>query len=629
MSGQNWLRGRTIVYNPAPKPQPPQRVGVIERILGTAWSALKKTCMVIGFIILSLCVLTIWSASQVSDTVMPSLPKQMVLTLDLRYGLDEANSATQYLSLLNIEGQGMTLDDIIDALDRAKTDKSVKALAVRVASSSLDLSQLEQLRRAVANFKTSGKKTAIYAESYGDGGAGLGLYYLASVFDEIWLQPVGIVSIGGMAMESPFFKKIMDKYGVEAQFFHRKEYKNAMEHLTDEKMSDKSREMMEGLVGELAAQLVEPIKKDRPKLAATFDALVDKGLITDKEALKAGLVDHVDYDDVMIDKMDKGLGMPVDMNAYWTARSRKDTGKRIAKNDRTLSVAVIHVDGMIVSGSPEQSPYGLESAVSGGDDIAADIDDAANDPRIAAIILKVNSPGGVPSASETIHRAVVRAQTKYKKPVIVSMGAMAASGGYWISAGASKIYALNTTLTGSIGVVGGKINLQKFWEKYDVVWDGVKYGENSGMMSINTPFSPSEQAQFEASLDSVYDTFIDHVAKGRKLKAAEVEKIAKGHVWTGREAQKIGLVDEIGGLDKVLDDLATAKGLTSRRDIKIIHMPEISSPLDMLYEIMSSAGLALSPDLSGVISKIMLPIMGSQAQDGRLVYDGSLPRTLY
>ncbi|HPQ50873.1 MAG TPA: S49 family peptidase, partial [Alphaproteobacteria bacterium] len=453
MSDNSWLKGRTVVYNPVPKAPPKPRRFHIGRIL---WTALKRTCIVIGAVVLFSAVIGVWSAVRSGHKNVPAMPDQMVLTLTLSGHIPEESGMSQYMALLNFRDEELTFNALVDAIERAAVDPHVKALAFKVSSAGYDISQLQEIRQAVLNFKATGKKTYIYSESYGGSGYGLGLYYLASAFDEIWMQPVGVVSVGGVSAEMPFFKDVMEKYGVEAQFFQRKEYKNAMEHLTSSKMSEASREETQGLIDNLATQLIAPIKADRQKIAQNFDGLLNLGMLTDDVALKSGLIDRMDYEDALIDFLDKAYPntdlFPMDL--YASAKTRDHLDKNLL-GGKKVSVAVIHVDGMIVSGSSGRSAYGLESSMAGADDIAGAIKTAARDKKIKAIILRVNSPGGSPSASETIARAVHWAKVTKKKPVYVSMGAVAASGGYWISTEATKIYAMDSTLTGSIGVVGG------------------------------------------------------------------------------------------------------------------------------------------------------------------------------
>ncbi|HAJ89730.1 MAG TPA: signal peptide peptidase SppA, partial [Rhodospirillaceae bacterium] len=485
-----------------------------------------------------------------------------------------------------------------------------------------NLTQLQSIRDAVLRFKAAGKKSVIFSESYGEGGYGLGIYYLATAFDEIWMQPVGNVAIGGIQMQVPFFKDAMQDYGVKAQFFQRKEYKNAMEHLTSNKMSAASRESMESLVGDLAGQLVEPIKASRKQVSQTFDGLLDQGFLTDNAALASGLIDQLNYEDVMLDTLQKKFTDVkfVTMEKYASVLKRKALESSMLSKSKAPTIAIIPIEGMIISGTAKSSPFGVGDKMAGADDIVSAIEDAAHDNAVRAIILRINSPGGSPTASETIHRAIIWAKTIKKKKVIVSMGGLAASGGYWIATPADRIYAMNSTLTGSIGVVGGKLDLQGLWDKLHVRWETVQYGENSGMLSFNTPFTASEQTQFEASLDNIYDYFIKRVAEGRKLSPEQVEKIAKGRAYTGRQALAIGLVDEIGGMDKVLDDLAAANHVTSRDNLNLVYLPSTDDPME-LFLMMLSEKIGLSPVLEKVSAALGPLMILHSTQPTGLVYD--------
>lgn len=625
MLNQSWLRGRTVVYNPAPKALEKKNFSFLslpKKILGFFWRVFKKLSLVIGAIFLISFIIGIWSGLQSHKSVAPRMPDKIVLSFGLDGALPERNATSDILSQLKLEDPSVTIDDIVNSLDKAASDTKVKALVVNARSGGYDLAQLQSLRAAVLRFKASGKKTFIYSESYGDSGYGLGLYYLASAFDEIWMQPVGIVAIGGVNIQSPFFKDVMDDYGVQGQFFQRKEYKNAMEHLTSNKMSAASKEEMQALATDMATQLIDPIKQSRQKLAQRFDALVNLGMLTDVRALKEGLIDRLDYQDVLISELRKantGASL-VEISDYTKTKT-----KLLPSSASSSTVAIIPVDGMIVSGSAGNSPYGFKQSLAGATDIVGAIEDAANDKSVKTIVLRINSPGGSPSASETVHRAIIWAKTTKKKSIIVSMGALAASGGYWIAAPADKIYAMDATLTGSIGVVGGKINLKGLWDKYHVRWDGVQYGDNSGMMSMNTPFSASEQAQFEATLDNVYDYFIKRVSEGRHMSPEQVEKIAKGRAYTGRQAIKLGLVDKIGGLDVVLDDIARTNKLASRNDLNLIYLPQTEDPMQLLMQLVSRK-IGLSPFMEKMSAMLSPMLMMGESKGALLVYDAALPQ---
>lgn len=634
MSHQSWLRGRTVVYNPASAPAPQKQepptsckfsfLAFPKSVLRFVWKVIKGLALTIGLIILVFFVMAIWGASKGPKSAPTTLPASMVLTMRLEGNIADASGVTQILSLLQGERAPLTLDDIVNSIDRAAKDDRVKVLAVKASGGGYNLTQLQSIRGAVLRFKAAGKKSVIFSESYGEGGYGLGIYYLASAFDEIWMQPVGSVAIGGINMQVPFFKDIMDDYGVKAQFFQRKEYKNAMEHLTSNKMSPASRESMESLIADLAGQLVDPIKASRKQVSKTFDGLLDQGHLTDKVALKSGIIDKLNYEDIMLDAIQKKFvgAQFITMERYSFNFKRKAIEASMLSKGKGATIAIIPIDGMIVSGHAKASPLGMGDKMAAAEDIVEAIEAAANNNAVRTIILRINSPGGSPTASETIHRAVVWAKTTKKKQIIVSMGGLAASGGYWVATPADRIYAMNSTLTGSIGVVGGKLDLHGLWDKFNVRWETVKYGENSGMLSFNTPFSASEQAQFEASLDNIYDYFIQRVAEGRKLSPEQVEKVAKGRAYTGRQALALGLVDEIGGMDKVLDDLAKADKVKSRDDLKLVYLPKTDDPIE-LFMLMLSEEISASPVMKKV-SAAIAPLMVMERLNSGAVYDGSL-----
>lgn len=633
MSNNSWLRGRTVVYNAptAPPPIPPSRqapekaswLDFFKSIFRFAWRFVRGLALFIGLTILFFIVLIMWAGNNGGKSAPTNLPSSMVLTLKIEGDIPDASGTTQVLALLQNDKAPLTLDDIVNSIDRAATDSRVKVLAVKAAGGGYNLTQLQSIREAVLRFKKSGKKTYIFSESYGEGGYGLGIYYLATAFDEIWMQPVGNVAIGGISMQVPFFKDAMNDYGVKAQFFQRKEYKNAMEHLTSSQMSPASRESMQSLVNDLAGQLVDPIKVSRKQVAKNFDALLNQGYMTDKAAFDAGLIDKINYEDVMFDYINKKVNgfTYVTVERYSAYYKRKMVESSLMSNSKGPKIAVIPVEGMIISGSAKSSPFGMGDKMAGADDIVASIEDAATDKSVRAIVLRINSPGGSPTASETIHRALVWAKKEKHKEIIVSMGSVAASGGYWISTPANRIYAMDSTLTGSIGVVGGKLNLQGLWDKLHVRWESVQYGENSGMLSFNTPFSAGEQKQFEASLDNIYDYFIKRVSEGRGLTPEQVEKVAKGRAYTGRQALALGLVDEIGGMDKVLDNLAKENNVQSRNQLNLVYLPTTNDPVE-LFMMMLSEKIGVSPVLEKV-GTALAPFMAMSASaPTSLVYDG-------
>lgn len=521
--------------------------------------------------------------------VIPEVPDEMVLYLDFEEGLsdlpEKANFARPF------EPPSLSVREIVDAIDAAGGDARVKGIFARMESGHFSLAHVHEIRGALKRFRETGKFAHIYSSNYG-AMSGMGRYYLASVFDEIWMQPLGIVTIAGLNAEMPFARAALDKIGVRPQFFKRKDFKTAYESLTNAEMSPENRQMTEQLIADISASVAGHIAEDLEISEKDFQILVNQGLFTADEAVESGLIDTADYADVLVKRIKQEMTgdpesgdeifVPAAHYAAFLKHQAAHKSSVIPGRAHKTEVALIHINGAIM---PQDS--GGRGGVAASEDIAPAILDAAESETIKAIVLRVDSPGGSPTASESILRAVERAQEKGKS-VIVSMGGAAASGGYWVSAYADRIFALPTTLTGSIGVVGGKFVLQDLWTKIGVTWDGARWGDAAGMWSPNAPFEGRGLERVNAMLDQVYDNFIARVAKGRSMSEADVEKIAGGRVWTGARAVEIGLVDELGGLDSALDYTARALGLQDRTQLEVRIMPAPKTALEQLAELLGA-----------------------------------------
>lgn len=606
---QKYRRHRSLFSSPVPKEiEKPKMRWKIWPIL---WTAFRRTCMVLGATVLFIAVLTLWTASSLMQEVEPQkLPDEMVLYLELDGKLKDLSDDVNFVD--PFASTGPTMRDFIDALDHARSDPRVQGIYARLEDSGYALAHIQEMRAAIERFRKSGKFAYIYSTSYGLGG--MSEYYLASAFDEIWMQPVGLVAITGVNAETPFFRDVLDKVGVEPQFFQRKEFKTAYESLNNSHMSDANREMMTKIIDDISQTLYADLARERSIPAADFKKLVDKGVFMADEAVKAGLVDESGYADQLVKKINEEVtGDPEDETLAYvhfvdymrdSRNSAKSNPAQILLHKKENSsgkkrVALIYAVGVIM---PRDTNAGAPSAlfddgIAAADEIAQAIIDAAYDRSIGAIVLRVDSPGGSPEASETILRAVEIAQEKGKS-VTVSMGPTAASGGYWIAAYADRIFALPTTLTGSIGVLGGKISMQGLWEKLGVNWERISRGRNAAMWSSNTPFSESEAERMNAMLDNIYDNFLARVAKGRKMSVEDVDKIAHGRVWTGTSAAKIGLVDELGGLDEALDYAAQQAGAKDRYAADIVIMPKPLNPFEQLVKLLENQVRA--GEMSGV-----------------------------
>lgn len=505
----------------------------------------------------------------------PALPEQFVLYAEMEGPLHERQPEVGLAD--PFASPVLTVRELIAAINAAADDDRVQGLFVRVRGGAFGLAHLAEIREAVGRLRTAGKFARVYASSW-DGG--LGAYYLASAFEEVWVQPMGVVAIAGLRAEQPFFRAALDAIGVEPQMFQRKEYKSVYESVTRNSMSPEARESLTALLDDIAGTLLMEAAHGRGMEEDAMRALIDQGLFTAPEALAAGLVDRVDYADVLVDEACAELhGRDAECDLDETFVDVADYAPAVlpdlaspsffpepevlvdaseAAEEGDQRVALIYANGMILPSAASAHIAAAPAVFTGepvaaADEIAGAILDAAEGDAYGTIVLRIDSPGGSPVASETIARAIARAQDEHGKTVIVSMGSVAASGGYWIAAPADRIFALPVTITGSIGVAGGKFVFNRLWDHLRVNWDAVEWGENAAMWSSVQGFTPEQSARVGAMLDHVYDSFVARVAAGRGMDPDAVEAVARGRVWTGAQALERGLVDELGGLDAALD----------------------------------------------------------------------------
>lgn len=560
---------------------------------------LRRTCLTLGGLMLFSICLGIFASFLVGEE-KKVLPHEMVLVFNIADPIGETGAAPTLASPFSYGG--MAVSDVVAAMDRAAGDQRVRGLLVGLDNAGLQLAHIQEVRAAVKRFRAAGKFAHIYTASFGDLGSGIGAYYFASAFDEIWMQPVGFLSLTGIAIEMPFARAVLDKIGVAPEFLQREEYKSAMENLTNTQMSPENREMTQSILDSISAKIFADISADRKLSAAALQAQMDKGIVTGNDALNAGLITRLDYSDVMIDTLNDRLNNKKAGDPPLVMFEDYANATKNATHAQHASVALVNVAGQIVPGNEYQA--GMATS----DYIAGALKDASDNDAIKVIVLRVDSPGGSPTASETIRRAIVHAKEKGKK-VIVSMGTVAASGGYWVSVDADKIYALPSTLTGSIGVIMGKFELSGLWEKLGVNWESVTWGEKSRMWSSNKPLSESEYAALSYAIDDTYASFIKRVADGRKMRPDAVRAIAKGRAWTGLQAKDIGLVDDIGGLDTALDYAATLTGKKDRSEIKVIVLPEPPSPFERLRLLLGGQGVSMPAMLSKILGTEIEPAL--------------------
>ncbi len=508
----------------------------------------------------------------------------LILELDLTDGITEARPADPISATL--ARHRVVLADVLDGLRRASGDERVKALVVKVGGRPIGLAQVQELRRAVESLRAAGKLTIAWAESFGEFSAGNVQYYLATAFDTIYLQPSGDLGLTGIAVERVFLREAMDRLGVSFQVAKRHEYKSAAEQVTERGFSPPARQATERMTASITEQLVDAIVERREIAAVQARSLIDSGPFLAAGALAAGLVDALGYRDEVYASVRKQAGQDAllqYLSRYQRARARAERVRKLP-SPREQEVALIYATGPIRRGRSGRGP--LSGGSMGSDTIAAALRSAAGDHHVRAIVLRVNSPGGSYVASDTIWREVVRARAA-GKPVVASMGDVAASGGYYISMAADAIVAQPGTVTGSIGVLSGKPVLGQALGKAGVTTDSVTQGEHAAMFGTAHPFSEDEWTLVNNWLDHIYADFTGKVAAGRGLSADRVHELARGRVWTGADAQERGLVDELGGLDRAAAIARRRAGLPASAPLRVY--PRVR-PLDRLRPPGSSEG---------------------------------------
>jgi len=518
----------------------------------------------------------------------------LILELDLTEGIVEGPPQDPLSALLTL--RRTRLPDLLEGLRRASKDDRVRALVVKVGGSRIGLATIQELRGAVLDFRQSGKLAIAWAETFGDFVRGNLPYYLATGFDRIYLQPSGTLGLTGVAVEQVFLHDALAKLGIDFQSAKRHEYKSAADQLTETGFTGPAREAAQRLTESVAEQLTAAIAEGRQKTPEQARALLDQGPFLAQQALNEGLVDGLAYRDEVYDRLRKEAGLDATLlylQRYQRSHALSDLSRRIPRSTHERFVAMIYAHGAIRHGRSGRGPAGGGSL--GSDTVAAALRAAAADERARAVVLRVNSPGGSYTASDVIWREVVRLRAA-GKPVVVSMGDVAGSGGYFISAPADVIVAQPGTITGSIGVILGKPVLRDMFGRAGVNTDTVAEGENATMFSSSRPFSETEWERINAWLDAVYADFTEKVAAGRRLSVERVHELGRGRVWTGADAVANGLADETGG---VSDAIAIARRRAGLPDDAAVRAYPRLGPLDQLRPAESSeARPAAAPALS-------------------------------
>lgn len=461
------------------------------------------------------------------------------------------------------------LQTYIDAIDSARTDRHISGLVVRIGPLNTGWATIEELRSHLLAFRRSGKPSVCYL---GYDGIGNPEYYLATACGQIWAVPTTPITIKGMMAEALFFRGTLDKLKIVPQFYHIAQYKTAYNEYTEKKFTPAHREEVESILNDVYKRYVNEAAQARRMDRAQFEALVNRGPFSAGEAVRARLIDRLGYWDQIQTYFKRRAGgwHPISLNRY--AATLRDPGGP--------EIAVVYAAGEIESGTSGFTSTGGQ--VMGGDSVASYIRTARTDPNVRAIVLRVDSGGGSVVASNVIRREVQLARDR--KPVVVSMSDLAASGGYWISSPATKIVAEPDTETGSIGVLVGKLNLSGLYRLLGLSTDYVATSANATLFSDQQNFTPAQQAYIQKSLRQTYADFTEGVASGRHMTIQAVDKIAKGRVWTGAQAQRLGLVDYLGGLDRAIAVAKQLAHIPAGQSVHILRLPRQKSFFERLFQ---------------------------------------------
>jgi protease IV len=536
----------------------------------------------------------------------PAVARNSTLVLRLDDDLHEVPTDGVVQQLL--EGSRTTgLRAVLDALRKAKADPRVSSVLIVPANLQAPLwGKVQEVHDAVADFRKSGKLAIAYLEQ-----AGEKEYYIATACDRIFLMPGASLDVNGLATYEVFLRGTLDKIGVYPDVLHIGDYKTAYNTFTEKGFTPAHREASEAMTRDLYEQLVRAIADGRKKSEADVRALIDEGPFSPDEALRLGLVDDLAYEDQIDDKAKLAGGRIARLESEDYAR----VSLRSLGLNRGPRIAVIYATGVISSGRGGYDP--LSGVVMGSETVNKHIRDARADPSVRAIVLRIDSPGGSATASDAIWRELVITRDEKKdRPLVVSMSDLAASGGYWMAMAAPYIVAQPGTLTGSIGVITGKFVTGGLYTKLGANIESISFGKHAEIASPARPFNDAERQKIEALMQDTYDEFVEKAAAARHMPPEKLDAVAQGRVWTGRQAKAIGLVDELGGLDRAIAAAKQRAKIAAGSDVEIVVYPPRRSVYELLSEGFRADGgdsllrvLALPADERRAIGTLAAPLL--------------------
>ncbi|CAN5543209.1 signal peptide peptidase SppA [soil metagenome] len=532
-----------------------------------AMSKTGKIFLILGGILLAVLLVAVIGIALIASSMgKPDVPENSVLVLSVTGDLPDYAPEDSTAKLFGIN-QKQSFTSLLTQLRKAKVDSRIGAVMLDIDFPAIGWGKADELRDAIKDFRTSGKPIYAYME--------LGTnreYYIATSAEKIFLPPSGDLYIQGFAAQAQFYRGSLDKLGIEPQFLKIGKYKNAPDQYTEKQMTDGQREVINAVLDDYFARITNAIAETRKKSPDDVKAIIDNAPYNATAAKQQGLIDETFYKEQVYNELKTRLGYKEDDKI----RTISGTDYREVPSDSLglntgERIAVIYASGAITGGSSNRSPFGGENV--GSDTMVKAINDAAEDKSIKAIVLRVDSPGGSALASDLMWYALENA--KAKKPVVVSMSDVAASGGYYIACNANKIVAEPSTVTGSIGVFMGKPVMKGFYDWIGVTNEYITRGKNAGLFREDVKWEGDELKKMQESVNNIYFTnFVPKVAKGRGKTDEEINTIGQGRVWTGNQAKQNGLIDEFGGLERAIEIAKELANLPADKDVRRVNFPE-------------------------------------------------------
>ena len=520
-----------------------------------------------------------------SATSKEPTPSNTVLELDLREGITDQTPTNPFAVF---GGGGLSTLQIVDVLAQAEDDDRVKALLIRLPEGGVTPAAADEIRQAVRRFRRSGKVVIAHSQGFQPVGTAVSSYMIGASASELWMQNTASFQLAGFSADGIFLGRAFDKYGVNAQFEQRYEYKNAVNEYTESDFTPAHREAMTAWMTSIYASAIANAAQDRKTTPQALRAAIEAGPYSSVEARQRRLIDKIGQVEEAETEAKRRAGRGSEIMEFGDYASSKGERAGTGRN----AIAIVGGEGAINTGrGGGADPFGGGSSIM-SDDLAEAIYDAIEDKSVKAIVFRVSSPGGSPEASEQI-LAAVRAAKAAGKPVVVSMGDYAASGGYWISSEANWIVAQPSTLTGSIGVFGGKFVVADALGRFGVDMRNLSVGgQYADAFSPSQDFTPAQRAAFAAQIDRTYEEFITRVSTGRRLPPARVREIARGRVWTGAQAKSIGLVDQLGGIEEAVAKARELARIPTDESVRFKRYPKPESPFEAISDLFGVSGEA-------------------------------------